>query len=251
MAPVSVAFLPRKALSTLLPRLQYVRAKRRWASTAVVSRYRSSPLPLPRGATLANMTRGAVADGYGSSKADGCTLAEPHQIPIFPSLPSTRNVCPEPLKAFTASQLARLDPTSARTRLFSKANPDAAHPGDVLLVRFRKGSEPLAGVILSIRRRGVDSSILLRNNITRVGVEAWIKIYSPTVASMEIVERAAKRPRRERLYYMRQPKHDRGPLDGVVANYIRMKRTFGRGVGGVSRKGNKQEKKESAAKDAK
>ena len=154
----------------------------------------------------------------------------PHEIPVYPPVPSRREACPEPLKTFTASQLAVLDPSGGRTRLFAKDNPDAAHSGDVMLVRFRGGGgQPVSGVILSIRRRGVDTAILLRNHITRVGVEAWIKVYSPLVTSMEIVERAAKRPRRERLYYMRQPKHDRGSVEGVVANYIKTRSYLGTG----------------------
>ena len=95
----------------------------------------------------------------------------------------------------------------------------------MLLVRFRGGGEPVSGVLLSIRRRGVDTAVLLRNHVTRVGVEAWVKVYSPRVASMEIVERAAKRPRRERLYYMRHPRHDRGSVEGVVDEYVK-KRSY-------------------------
>ena len=35
------------------------------------------------------------------------------------------------------------------------------------------------------------------------GVEMWVKIYSPTLRSIEVVQRAEKRARRARLYYMR------------------------------------------------
>ena len=130
------------------------------------------------------------------------------------------------------AQIAILDPTGARTRLLSKDNPDAARVGDVLLVRFKEPSstsstakkpsspaakdatsissptnpsanESYAGVCLSIRRRGVDTGILLRNHFTRVGVEMWVKIYSPNVAGIEVVQRKEKRARRARLYYMR------------------------------------------------
>ena len=74
--------------------------------------------------------------------------------------------------------------------------------GDILLVTFKTG-DPFGGVCLSIKRRGVDTAILLRNRLLMVGVEMWVKIYSPTVMAIEVVKRAEKRARRARLYYMR------------------------------------------------
>lgn len=35
------------------------------------------------------------------------------------------------------------------------------------------------------------------------GVELWVKIYSPNVRGIEVVQRALKRARRARLFYMR------------------------------------------------
>lgn len=121
---------------------------------------------------------------------------------IYPPPPSTFKHNPEPLSAYTTSQIPLLDPTGSRTRLFDRNNPDAPQPGDILLVNFKTG-DPFAGVCLSIRRRGVDTGVLLRNRVLTVGVEMWVKIYSPNVRSLEIVKRAEKRARRARLYYMR------------------------------------------------
>jgi large subunit ribosomal protein L19 len=67
----------------------------------------------------------------------------------------------------------------------------------------QKSGEPYAGVCLNIRRRGIDTSILLRNQMTRVGVEMMYKIYSPNVTGIEVVQRKEKRARRNKLYYMR------------------------------------------------
>lgn len=97
--------------------------------------------------------------------------------------------------------------------------------GDILLVRQR-GGEPFAGVCINIRRRGVDTAILLRNQLTRVGVEMWYKIYSPNVEGIEVVQRRVKRARRERLYYMRLPKHDLGSVQNVVAQYLQRRRAL-------------------------
>lgn len=56
---------------------------------------------------------------------------------------------------------------------------------------------------MNIRSRGVDTAVLLRNELTRVGCEMWVKVYSPNVEGVEVVQRSEKRKRRARLYYLR------------------------------------------------
>ena len=63
--------------------------------------------------------------------------------------------------------------------------------------------DPFAGVCLSVKRRGVDTGILLRNRLLAVGVEMWVKVFSPVVKAIEVVKRAERRARRGKLYYMR------------------------------------------------
>jgi len=63
----------------------------------------------------------------------------------------------------------------------------------------------------------------MRNHLTRIGTEMSIKVFSPLVQSMEIAQRAVKRKRRARLYYLRQPKHDVGSVQKVVDQYLRQK----------------------------
>ncbi|KAF2269573.1 hypothetical protein CC78DRAFT_453611, partial [Lojkania enalia] len=169
-------------------------------------------------------------------------------IPIHTSPLNIKKICPDPLATVTASQIRLLDPTGVRTRLFAKTNPEAAKVGDILLVRLRSG-DPFAGVCINIRRRGVDTAILLRGQLTRVGVEMWYKVYSPLVEGIEVVQRAKKRARRARLTYMRKPRHDRGSVEGVVRVYLRQKAALGTegkrkvvGAGGIGgkRKGKKK-----------
>lgn len=107
------------------------------------------------------------------------------------------------MNAVQEAQLAQLDPTGERRALFDyRRSPRSVKVGDVLRVTFKNG-DPFSGVCLSIRLRGIDTSFLLRNQLTRVGVEMSIKVFSPNVESVEIVQRAEKRKRRARLYYMR------------------------------------------------
>jgi large subunit ribosomal protein L19 len=162
---------------------------------------------------------------------------------IFPPPPSALNTCKDPVAAVTESQLAALDPTGERKALFDyRRNPRSVKVGDILRVTFKSG-DPFSGVCLSIRSRGIDTAFLLRNQLTRVGVEMWIKVFSPNVESVEIVQRTEKRKRRARLYYMRfvsflglvissllignaqhrEPKHDMGSVENIVRNYLRQK----------------------------
>ncbi|KAJ3942261.1 uncharacterized protein N0V96_007757 [Colletotrichum fioriniae] len=130
-------------------------------------------------------------------------------------LPQSAKQPTRTLSSLDAAQRTTLDPTGARTRLFDPARPDAAKVGDVLMVTTKSG-EPFSGVCMSIRRRGVDTGILLRGQLMKVGVEMWYKIYSPTVIGIDIVWRRPKRARRARLTYLRKPKHDMGNVDHLV-----------------------------------
>lgn len=152
------------------------------------------------------------------------------KIKTYPPPSSPAQVFKEPIKNLHAEQIAVLDPTGARTNLFSKTNPEAARVGDILLIRLKTG-DPFAGVCINIRRRGVETGILLRNELTRVGVEMWYKIYSPNVEGIEVVQRKAKRARRARLTYMRKPKHDMGSVQNIVLQYQRTRGVLGRSEG--------------------
>jgi len=103
--------------------------------------------------------------------------------------------------------------------------------------------------------------VLLRNRLQMVGVEMWVKIYSPLVKGIEVVKRAERRARRGRLFYMRyvclsfifftflrtdvlawgvganrwfrKPKHDRGSVEGDVEEYLKRRRLIRSGALGV------------------
>jgi ribosomal protein L19 len=125
------------------------------------------------------------------------------KLKIYPPPPTPRANCKDPVAALTESQLAALDPTGERRALFDyRRNPRSVKVGDILRVTFKNG-DPFSGVCLSIRLRGIDTSFLLRNELTRVGVEMAVKVFSPNVESVEVVQRTEKRKRRARLYYMR------------------------------------------------
>ncbi|CAG8206494.1 unnamed protein product [Penicillium olsonii] len=154
-------------------------------------------------------------------------------LKIYPAPPSARKACKDPIGAVTESQLAVLDPKGERKAMFDyRRNPRSVKPGDIVRVTFKNG-DPFNGVVLSIKLRGIETSFLLRNELTRVAVEMSVKVFSPNVNSVEIVQRSEKKRRRARLYFMRDRKHDRRSVENIVANYVRQKKAF---LGGGNRR---------------
>lgn len=220
------------------------------ASTRSLTTYHqskpASQIPLLPSASLAPKAHGMCIYDVPRTQTNISPVTK--TIKTFPPPSSPASIHREPIKELTAEQILLLDPTGARTQLFSKTNPESAKVGDILLVRLKTG-DPFAGVCINIRRRGVDTGILLRNELTRVGVEMWYKIYSPNVEGIEVVQRAKKRARRARLTYMRKPKHDMGSVQNIVMAYQRAKSAI-RG-GGEEHRGSASKKKKSKGKKAK
>ncbi|KAF2153426.1 hypothetical protein K461DRAFT_225225, partial [Myriangium duriaei CBS 260.36] len=165
-------------------------------------------------------------------------------LPVPRSPPHIKKTCPDPIAAVSASQLSLLDPSGQRTRLFSPDNPERINPGDIVLVRLGGGADPVSGVVLAIRRKTpVDTAILLRNHLTRLAVEVWVKVYSPNVTGIEVVQRKEKRARRNKLYYYRTAKHDLGSLENMVRTYIRARSGLGQKKTGLQGRGAQVKKK--------
>lgn len=145
----------------------------------------------------------------------GGDLEKISQFKVWPQIPSAKKDFSNPLPAIDSAAITKLDPTGARTRMFSKKHKDSAKPGDVLMVSTKQG-EPFSGAFMQIRRRGVDTAIQLRGQLMRTSVEMWFKIYSPTTTAIDVIWRKPKRARRARLTYLRKPKHDYGSVDKMV-----------------------------------
>ncbi|KAH7916739.1 hypothetical protein BJ138DRAFT_995064 [Hygrophoropsis aurantiaca] len=94
--------------------------------------------------------------------------------------------------------------------LFSRRHPERLLPGSVLTVTLEHAPTTFSGVLLSIRRRGPDTSFVLRNVIQRTGVEMQFFVNSPHVKDIKIVQRAGggggkegRRQRRAKLFFLR------------------------------------------------
>ncbi|EEP78996.1 predicted protein [Uncinocarpus reesii 1704] len=214
MASLQSATRPLGCWNSICRELGKLQSHRRFLTT--VYSVPKQRLPFPE--NLPKQFQSQLPKAFKPGKGKSFPIA--NQIKIFPPPPSTRAACKEPIVAFTKDQLAILDPTGERQKLFNKRNRQGAKVGDILRVSFKSG-DPFAGVCLNIRQRGVDTAFLLRNQLTRVACEMWIKVYSPNVQAVEIVKRAEKRKRRARLTYMRKPEHDFGTVEGIVQKYLK------------------------------
>ena len=74
--------------------------------------------------------------------------------------------------------------------LFSKSHPDRVRPGSVLTVNLAHAPTSFSGVLISVRRRGPDTSFVLRNVVQRTGVEMQFFVNSPHVKDVVVVSRA-------------------------------------------------------------
>ncbi|KAI0637852.1 translation protein SH3-like domain-containing protein [Trametes polyzona] len=133
-------------------------------------------------------------------------------IPPPPAVPA-----PEPVKVgkglmpYLTQRLLSPEKLELLAR-FGKRHPERILPGSVLQVTTRYAPTSFTGVLLAIRRRGADTSFLLRNVINRTGVEVQFFVCSPHVKEIKVLMRAGargtegrqgKRMRRAKLYYLR------------------------------------------------
>jgi len=92
--------------------------------------------------------------------------------------------------------------------LFSHNHPDKIRPGSVLRVTMEHAPTSFSGVMLAVRRRGIDTSFVLRNVIQGTGVEMQFFVNSPHLKKVQVIrdhtgKRGGRSVRRAKLYYLR------------------------------------------------
>jgi len=100
--------------------------------------------------------------------------------------------------------------TNAHLRqLVSRSAPERIKAGDVVTVATcapatGKPLGAIKGVVLEVRRRGIDSSLLIRNMVQQqLGVEWRVKVFAPTTSSIDVLQRG-EGYRRNRVFYLRK-----------------------------------------------
>lgn len=90
---------------------------------------------------------------------------------------------------------------------FSRRHPDRLLPGSVLTVTTEHAPGVFSGVLISIRRRGPDTSFVLRNVVQRTGIEMQFFVNSPHLKDIQVRQvaggRRATKQRRAKLFFLR------------------------------------------------
>ncbi|CDO74024.1 hypothetical protein BN946_scf185043.g74 [Trametes cinnabarina] len=133
-----------------------------------------------------------------SSTSSAYPFSKVAVIPPAPPVPA-----PEPAKLGKGLMAYLPQRTLPQSKLdllarFGKRHPERIMPGSVLQVTTNHAPTAFTGVVLSIRRRGADTSFLLRNVINRTGVEVLMR-----AGGRGGEGRAGMRMRRAKLFYLR------------------------------------------------
>ncbi|KAJ7283863.1 hypothetical protein C8J57DRAFT_1498864 [Mycena rebaudengoi] len=125
-------------------------------------------------------------------------LPEPYAAPP-PALKEGKGLMP---------YLSKTLPTPAKQQmlrnLFSRHSRTQLYPGSIITVTLDHAPMIFTGVLLSIRRRGPDTSFVVRNIIQRTGVEMQFYVNSPHLKDIKTLQPPPKgRMRRAKLYYLR------------------------------------------------
>lgn len=88
--------------------------------------------------------------------------------------------------------------------LFSRRSPAHLEVGSIVTVINEQAPTTFTGVLISIRRRGPDSSIVLRNILNRTGIEMQFFPNAPGIKEVRVIRPPPKgRMRRAKLFYLR------------------------------------------------
>lgn len=77
---------------------------------------------------------------------------------------------------------------------FSRRHPNRIRVGSVLTVTLEHPPHSFSGVLIAIKRKGADTSILLRNIVQRTGVEMQFFLNSPAIRNIKVIQRAGGTP---------------------------------------------------------
>lgn len=132
-------------------------------------------------------------------------------IPAAPPAPPTPALLKgKGLMTYVREHLPPPEKQQLLSTLFSRHSPKRIMPGSVLTVTLNHAPTTFSGVVMSIRRRGPDTSFVLRNIINRTGVEMQFFPASPHVKDIKVVLRtgsgggkAGRKARRAKLFYLR------------------------------------------------
>ncbi|KAF8211355.1 hypothetical protein K438DRAFT_1903374 [Mycena galopus ATCC 62051] len=99
--------------------------------------------------------------------------------------------------------------------LFSRQSRHQLYPGSIITVTVDHAPMTFTGVLLAIRRRGPDTSFVVRNIIQRTGVEMQFFVNSPHLKQIKLLQKPPRRRmRRAKLYFLRDSPEKMSMLAG-------------------------------------
>jgi large subunit ribosomal protein L19 len=143
------------------------------------------------------------------STSSMCRAATPKETPAAKGYPFASNALvlpvpsdPRPTTLFKGKSLMEhLHKTvlseKARQLIevdFSRRHPNRIRVGSVLTVTLEHPPHAFSGVLIAIKRKGADTSILLRNIVQRTGVEMQFFLNSPAIKNIKVIQRAGGTP---------------------------------------------------------
>ncbi|AWU74923.1 hypothetical protein CAS74_003283 [Pichia kudriavzevii] len=137
------------------------------------------------------------------------------KMQVYEPLPKLRNGV-NLMEHIKAKQYEKFDKTGLKRRAISLQNPERIRSDDVVTVVY-KNQKPVTGQVIMVKRSGLNSTILLRNKITGLGVEINIPIFHPNIIRLDIVRRPATYKPRNRHYYIRNSRLDVGEISASGA----------------------------------
>ncbi|BEJ12777.1 hypothetical protein CspHIS471_0212370 [Cutaneotrichosporon sp. HIS471] len=174
--------------------------------------------PLARLASLAGPSRGFASTARAMAYPFSGNVAFPE--PKAPSPLPQNLLTPKNgwhvVEHVNAGLRQEVDPEGLLKTLFARRSRDRLRTGSVVsVISYLKadrsgGVQPFSGVLMKVRRRGVDTSFTLRNIVAKTGIEMNFKVCSPMIKEIKIVRRAEGRSgpikdlRRARATYLRE-----------------------------------------------
>ena len=178
-------------------------------------------------ASTANMSLRCLRDSWRSMS----TKVSPYPFSKVAIIPPPPAEAPRPallkgkgLMAYLQQTLPTPEKQKIMNTLFSRRHPDRIQPGSVLAVTLAHAPTSFSGVLISVRRRGADTSFVLRNVVQRTGVEMQFFVNSPHLKSIQVMKRvgssAAKRDqkaKKAKLFYLRDSPEKMSAISGGIA----------------------------------
>ncbi|GAV53876.1 hypothetical protein ZYGR_0AK03780 [Zygosaccharomyces rouxii] len=137
-------------------------------------------------------------------------------IPVYP--PVEQRQKPNLLKTLTDVDIQRLDPQGWKRQLVSKKARHSLRAGDVVRIVYDQSKcsyDNFVGYVLSVNHKELiqDSSLLLRNQISKTAVEMRVPVFSPLIERIDLLKKTDGKRQRNKHYYIRGTKLDVGDLE--------------------------------------